>query len=103
MLHLEGVDSLEKPQMKLSMENYEIIVLRSSKRFYFTYLNTCDKNGFGRLSKLLLKESLIPSLVHDDTEANSDKEKAEILSAKAGILLSHLKISTSVNWGLYIP
>ena len=86
MLLLEGLKSLEKPQMKLSsyrkLRNKVVSVLRSSKRTYFTCLNTSDKKLFWKAFKVVnKKESLIPSLVHDNIEANSDKEKAEMLSA----------------------
>ena len=92
--------------MKLSTENYEYLVvnvLHPSKRTCFICLNK-RQNSFGRLSKLLTKKALIPSLVHDNTEAHSDKEKAEMLSAyfaKSWNILVHNsvhKISTSVNW-----
>ena len=39
------------------LRNKFVSVLRSSKRTYFTCLNTNDKNSFGRLSKLLTKKS----------------------------------------------
>ena len=94
--------------MKLSTENYEnlvVNVLHPSKRTCFICLNK-RQNSFGRLSKLLTKKALIPSLVHDNTEAHSDKEKAEMLSAyfakSWNILVPPLcaqdQHSTSVNW-----
>ena len=63
------------------LRNKVVNVLRSSKRRYFTCLNTNDKKQFWKALKVIYKkQSLIPTLVHDSVEANSDKEKAEMLS-----------------------
>ena len=46
----EKQTNLLRPQMKLSfrkVRNKVVSVLRSSKRCYFTCLNTNDKNNFG--------------------------------------------------------
>ena len=61
------------------LRNKVVSVLRASKRRYFTDLNTSNKKQFWKTFKVATrKESLIPTLVHDDNEANSDKEKAEM-------------------------
>lgn len=63
------------------LRNKVVSVLRASKRRYFTGLNTSNKKQFWKTFKVATrKESLIPTLVHDNNEANSDKEKAEMLS-----------------------
>ena len=63
------------------LRNKVVSVLRSSKRCYFTCLNTNDKKQFWKAFKVTnKKQSLIPTLVHDSVEANNDKEKAEMLS-----------------------
>ena len=61
------------------LRNTVVSALRASKRRYFTGLNTSNKKQFWKTFKVATrKESLIPTLVHDDNEANSDKEKADV-------------------------
>ena len=79
----EKQTNLVRPQMKqfCKLRNKVVSVLHSSKRHYFTCLNTNGKKQFWKAFKVInKKQSLIPTLVHDSVEANSDKEKAEMLS-----------------------
>ena len=61
--------------------NRVVSLLRKAKSDYFQQLNPCDRKSFWKAVKYLNKTpSGIPVLVYENVEANTDKEKADLLN-----------------------
>ena len=61
--------------------NKVVSLLRKAKSDYFYHLNPHDSKSFWKSVKYLSKTSSgIPTLIHENVEANTDKEKADLLN-----------------------
>jgi len=61
--------------------NRVVSLLRKAKSDYFQQLNPRDSKSFWKAVKYLNKTpSGIPALVYENVEANTDKEKADLLN-----------------------